>query len=83
MKTALYGVMLSALLAAGCIPKMPFTWPDDGSAEEAAVPVRKHVAPVRPDQVTAENAAQKARELDEELQNDSQAPPNAVGESKK
>ena len=86
MKTALYGLMLSALLAAGCIPKAPFTWPDDGAvpAEDSEPAPRKHASAVRADQVTAENAAEKARELAAELDNDSRAPmPNAEEEKKK
>jgi hypothetical protein len=76
MKTALYGVLLAALFAAGCIPKAPFTWPDDGatSAAQAAQP-RKHVPAVRADQLTPENAAEKAKALAEELENDREAPP--------
>jgi hypothetical protein len=76
MKTALYGLMLSALLAAGCIPKAPFTWPDDSAApaEDVDLGARKHVGAVRADQVTPENAAQKARELEAELDSDSRAP---------
>jgi hypothetical protein len=86
MKTALYGLMLSALLAAGCIPKAPFTWPDDSAvpAEDADVGARKHVGAVRADQVTPENAAQKARELEAELDSDSRAPlPTTEAPSKK
>jgi hypothetical protein len=86
MKTALYGLMLSALLAAGCLPKAPFTWPDDGSApaEDAEQAARKHVGAVRPDQVTTENATEKARELETELDNDGKAPvPTSDAPSKK
>ena len=86
MKTALYGLMLSALLAAGCIPKAPFTWPDDGAApaEDIDPGARKHVSAVRADQVTPENAAQKARELEAELDSDSRAPlPTTEAPSKK
>jgi hypothetical protein len=73
MKTALYGVMLSALLVAGCIEKTPFTWPEAETATSQAVPppARKHLAAVRADQVTAENAHEKAQQLEEELENDS------------
>lgn len=83
MKTALCGALLAALLAAGCIPKSPFTWPGDGVTHgEQAVPPRKHVPVVRADQVTRENAWEKAREEEEELERDSEAPP-AVGEAPK
>jgi hypothetical protein len=74
MKTALYGVMLGALLAAGCIPKVPFTWPDDGATSDQAALPRKHPAAVRADQVTAENARDKAKELEDELENDRETP---------
>ena len=76
MKRVLYGLMTAALLAAGCIPKAPFTWPDDGSApaEDIDPAARKHVSAVRADQVTPENASQMARDLDAELDNDSRAP---------
>jgi predicted small lipoprotein YifL len=75
MKTALYGVMLAALLAAGCIRKAPFAWPDDkATPAEQAVQPRKHVPVVRPNQVTPENALEKARALEEEIENDSEAP---------
>jgi predicted small lipoprotein YifL len=86
MKTALYGLMLSALLSAGCIPKAPFTWPDDDSAPaaDADQPARKHVGAVRPDQVTTENATQKARELEAELDNDGKVPlPTSEAPAKK
>ncbi len=85
MKSALYGLMLSALLAAGCV-HTPFTWPDDGSAPaaDADSAARKHVGAVRPDQVTTENATEKARELETELDNDGKAPvPTAEAPSKK
>jgi hypothetical protein len=77
MKTALYGVMLGALLAAGCIPKAPFAWPDDtdpATYQTSVQPVRKHASPVRADQVTAENAHEKAQALEEELEGESEAP---------
>ena len=75
MKTAMYGMMLSALLAAGCVTK-PFMWPDDGapSADQAAQLPRKHVSAVRADQVTEDNARDKAQELQDELENDREAP---------
>jgi len=85
MKTVLYGLMLSALLAAGCV-HTPFTWPDDGSAgaEDVDLAARKHVTAVRADQVTPENVAQKARELEAELDSDSRAPlPTAETPAKK
>ena len=83
MKRVLYGLMTAALLAAGCIPKAPFTWPDDSAppAEEAAASARKHASPVRADQVTPENATQKAREMAEELDNDSRTPLPAADET--
>jgi len=83
MKRVLYGLMTAALLAAGCIPKAPFTWPDDSAppAEEAAAAARKHASPVRADQVTPENAAQKAREMAEELDNDSRTPLQTADEA--
>jgi hypothetical protein len=75
MKTALHGLMLAALLAAGCMPKAPYLWPDDDATPvEPVAPPQKHTPPVRADQVTQENAAEKARELEAELQNDSKAP---------
>jgi hypothetical protein len=75
MKTALYGLMLTALLAAGCIPQAPFVWPGDGATSgEQAQPERKHTPAVRADQVTAENAHQMAQQVEEELENDREAP---------
>jgi hypothetical protein len=75
MKTALHGLMLAALLVGGCMPKAPFLWPDDdATAVESVATPQKHTPPVRADQVTQENAAEKARELEVELQNDSKAP---------
>jgi len=75
MKTALYGVILSALLAAGCVTK-PSLWPDDspGPAEQQAAQPRKHGSVVRADQVNQENAHEKAHDLEEELENDNEAP---------
>jgi hypothetical protein len=77
MKTAMYGVILTALLAAGCIPQAPFVWPGDGatSGDEVAQPDRKHTSAVRADQVTGENARDKAQQLEDELENDRQSPP--------
>jgi hypothetical protein len=72
MKTALYGLMLSALLTAGCIPKAPFVWPEESPTP--AEPPRKHVSAVRADQVTPENAHDKAHDLEEELGSDEGRP---------
>jgi len=84
MKTALHGLMVAALLAGGCMPKAPFTWPDDSpAAAEQPAPPRKHTAPVRADQVTADNAAEKAWELEQELENDNRAPLPTLGEAPK
>jgi hypothetical protein len=77
MKTALYSVMLAALLAAGCIPRAPFTWPDDSDAAAARSEVRpekKHATAVRADQVTPENAREMARMLKDEMEHDDEAP---------
>jgi hypothetical protein len=76
MKTALYGVLLGALLATGCLSQLPFAYSPQGNGTSAdtGTQARKHVAPVRPDQVTAENAPQKAQQLEEELDNDLDAP---------
>ncbi len=76
MKGALYGVMLSALLGSGCIMSgSPFTWPGDGAtSDQTVLPARKHVPAVRADQLTAENARDKAHELEDELENDREAP---------
>ena len=77
MRKALFGLMLTALLAAGCVDKAPFTWPEaDPAAPQSGLrPAREHVAPVRADQVTSENARQTARALEEELENDREALP--------
>ncbi len=79
MRTACYGLLLTALLTPGCVPKT-FTLPDDppAPAVQPAPVVRKHVPPVRPDQVAPENAAEKAQALEEELNSDNEAPPPAV-----
>ena len=72
MKKALYGVLLSALLAAGCLPD-PFVRPDGGPSTDQKdfqadlQPARKYVEPVRADQVTAENAVEMADHLEAEL----------------
>jgi len=85
MRIMCYGLMLTALLAiAGCIPRAPFTWPDDSPApveQPVAAPERKHVPAVRPDQVSPENAAEKAQALEEELNGDYEAPLPTVGEA--
>jgi hypothetical protein len=66
------------------MPKAPFTWPDDTTpTAEPPSPPRKHTNPVRADQLTADNAAEKARELEIELENDSRAPLPTVGEAPK
>jgi hypothetical protein len=76
MKKALYGLMLTALLSAGCIPQAPFVWPGEGaSSGEPLPPERKHVPAVRADQVTAENAHNRAQQLEDELENDREALP--------
>jgi hypothetical protein len=75
MKTALYGVLLTALLSAGCLPQAPFVWPGDGATSGEPVPVeRKHTAAVRADQVTAENAREKAQQVEDELEADRESP---------
>ena len=74
MKTALYGVMLSALLTTGCLIKTPFVSPDDADPPGVAPPVRKPISQVRPDQVTPENAPEKAEDLKDEIENDREAP---------
>ncbi len=75
MRTALYGMMLAALLAAGCMPRPPFLWPEEESTPvEQAPQTIKHTPPVRADQVTPENAAEKARQLEAELENEGKTP---------
>jgi hypothetical protein len=76
MKKALYGMMLTALLAAGCIPQAPFIWPnkDATSGDQALEPIRKPAPVVRADQVTAENARDKAQQLEDEVEYDREAP---------
>jgi hypothetical protein len=75
MKTALYGVLLTALLSAGCIPQAPFVWPGDGATSgEQGPPDRKHPSAVRADQVTAENAHEVSQHLEDELEIDREAP---------
>jgi hypothetical protein len=80
MKTAVFGLMLTALLASGCVQpwENPFIFgPDDVASQQAAQDAQllKHAPAVRADQVTTENASEKARALEEELENDRQAPP--------
>jgi hypothetical protein len=76
MKTALYGVLLTALLSAGCIPQAPFVWPGDGATSgEQGPPEKKHPSAVRADQVTGENAREKAQQLEDELETDREIPP--------
>jgi hypothetical protein len=71
MKKALYGVLLTALLSAGCLPQAPFVWPGDGATStEQPSPERKPAPAVRADQVTNENANEKAQLLETELEID-------------
>ena len=72
----LYGVMLIALLASGCIIQSPFVMPEPEAAPQTTdtQPVCKHVTAVRADEVTTENAHQKAQEAFDEIENDREAP---------
>ncbi len=75
MKKALYGVLLTALLSAGCLPQAPFLWPGDGATSGEQLPAeKKHVPAVRADQVTAENAHEMTQRVEQELENDREAP---------
>ena len=81
MRTVYYGLMLAALLCAGCVTPN-FVWPEDNPATpppQAEPVVRKHVPAVRPDQVTSENAGEKVQALEEELNSDSEMPAPSVG----
>ncbi len=69
MKRVLYGAILSALLTTGCVYKSPFVWPEPDPAP-ADVQPQKRPAAVRADQITIENAHQKAREVEDDIEFD-------------
>ena len=72
MKRLLLGIALTALLATGCVYKSPFVWPEPDPAP-AETP-HKHVPAVRADQITKENAHEKAQDVEAEIENDRAGP---------
>ncbi len=76
MKTLWSGALLAAVLASGCLPDYKGTFLDPEhltpAAEEAKTPAQP-TPPVTAEQVTAKNAAEKARSLADEIKREENA----------